>query len=432
MITNERQYRISKAQLSRLREAVQEFDLEETTTRVGAEVLAKAEYDALKSEKEILSEQIREYEALRSGAVTVLKADTLEELPSLLIRARIAQGLSQGELARILGIKEQQIQRYESEEYASASLRRLTQVAEALHLNLSEVAELRPKARKSAPTKAPEIDWDLFPVREMYRRGWFRDIDFAGSMAAAMADSYSLAKEYVQKAMPRRQPAFLRHKARFDSEMDQYALWAWQCRVLLSANTEELKGSFFRKSITDDWLNNLAQQSQFPDGPLLAKKILNDTGIMLVIEPHLPKTYLDGASFLLPDGRPIIGMTLRYDRLDNFWFVLFHELVHVKKHLRKGKLEDIFDDLEAENDEFERETDAQAGAALIPEDAWEVALARYVRTEESIRDFAEEHHIHPAIVAGRIRQEANNYVILTELIGTGEVRRHFPKVQFGL
>ena len=153
MITNERQYRISKAQLSRVREAAKAFDLSATADRVGSDVLAKAELEALRSEEEVLSEQIREYEALKSGAVTVLKAAGLEELPSILIRARIAQGLSQRELAQILGIKEQQVQRYESDGYASASLRRLTQVADALHLNISEVAELN----RQAPPR-PSLD----------------------------------------------------------------------------------------------------------------------------------------------------------------------------------------------------------------------------------------------------------------------------------
>jgi len=430
MITNERQYRISKAQLSRLRQAVEAFNLKESATRVGADVLAKAELEALRSEEEVLSEQIREYGALKSGALTVLKAATLEELPGILIRARIAQGLSQRELAQILGVKEQQVQRYESEEYASASLRRLAEVANALHLNISEVAELKPQVPTRPSTQVREIEWELFPVKDMYRRGWFRDIGFVGSMAAAMADRVNLAMAYVQEAMPRRQPAFLRHRARFGSEMDQYALWAWQCRVLLLVRKERPKGSYSRDSITDDWLRDLAQESRFDDGPRRAKAMLSEAGIPLVIEPHLPQTYLDGAAFLLPNGSAVVGMTLRYDRLDNFWFVLFHELVHVVKHLRKGKLEDIFDDLEAEPDGLEREADSLAGAALIPENNWEVALARYVRTEESVRSFAEEHRIHPAIVAGRIRQEADNYVILTDLVGRAKVRTQFPEVQF--
>ncbi len=142
MITNERQYRITKARLSDFQKAVTAYDLDEATKRIGSSVLAKAELKALKSETEVLSEQIQEYDDLKSGAVTILRAENLDELPSILIRARIARGLSQRQLAGKLNLKEQQIQRYESDQYASASLRRLTEVARALHLKITEVAEL--------------------------------------------------------------------------------------------------------------------------------------------------------------------------------------------------------------------------------------------------------------------------------------------------
>ncbi len=149
-----------------------------------------------------------------------------------------------------------------------------------------------------------------------------------------------------------------------------------------------------------------------------------------MVEPHLSHTYLDGAAILLPDGRPIIALTLRYDRLDSFWFVLFHELIHVMKHLHKGHLEDIFDDLDAEPDELERETDQLAGVFLIADDVWETALPRYIRSVDSINEFAKELKISPAIVAGRIRKEADNYTIFTEMVGQGEVRKYFPEVNF--
>jgi HTH-type transcriptional regulator/antitoxin HigA len=141
MITNERQYRISKSQLAKFESAVLGFDLKEAAERIGSRVLAKAELDALKSECEVLSSQIQDYEALKSGAVTVLEAESLDELPSILIRARIAKGLSQRELAIRLGLQEQQIQRYESEEYASASQRRIVEVARTLGLNFKKAAE---------------------------------------------------------------------------------------------------------------------------------------------------------------------------------------------------------------------------------------------------------------------------------------------------
>ncbi|HEX3718679.1 MAG TPA: helix-turn-helix transcriptional regulator [Verrucomicrobiae bacterium] len=142
MITNDRQFRISKAQLGKLRDGATAFDLAEATARIGSQVLAKAELEALKSQIDEIAEDIREYEALRSGSVSVLKAEGLEELPRILIKARIARGLSQRDLAEKLGLKEQQIQRYESEEYATANLRRLGEIAAALNLNVSEEAEL--------------------------------------------------------------------------------------------------------------------------------------------------------------------------------------------------------------------------------------------------------------------------------------------------
>jgi HTH-type transcriptional regulator/antitoxin HigA len=133
---------------------------------------------------------------------------------------------------------------------------------------------------------------------------------------------------------------------------------------------------------------------------------------------------------LLSDGSPVIGMTLRYDRIDNFWFVLFHELIHIMKHLHKEDIESIFDDLDIDAEGIEQEADEEAGEVLVPEDKWNTALARYLRSEDSVKDFAQELHIHPAIVAGRIRKEANDYIILKDMVGQGEVRKLFPNVCF--
>ncbi|MCK4787189.1 MAG: ImmA/IrrE family metallo-endopeptidase, partial [Desulfobacteraceae bacterium] len=174
----------------------------------------------------------------------------------------------------------------------------------------------------------------------------------------------------------------------------------------------------------------LAHISIDKDGPQKAVDYLKGSGIRLVIESHLPQTHLDGAAFLLSDGSPIIGMTLRYDRLDNFWFVLFHELVHIMKHLHKGDIESIFDDLDVEAGDIEQDADEQAGEILVPEEKWNTALARYIRSEDSIKDFAQELHIHPAIVAGKIRKEANDYIILKDMVGQGKVRKLFPDVYF--
>jgi HTH-type transcriptional regulator/antitoxin HigA len=192
-----------------------------------------------------------------------------------------------------------------------------------------------------------------------------------------------------------------------------------------------LANKYRSSQIDSAWLEQLAQISRHKDGPTIAKDHLEKAGIHFVLEPHLTHTHLDGAAILLPDGSPLVVLTLRYDRSDNFWFVLFHEVIHVIKHLKKAQVDGFFDDLDAEADAIEQEADQIAGDLLLPPDVWETALARYVRTAESINDLAKQLRINPAIIAGRIRKEANNYAILADLVGSGGVRRLFPEVNFG-
>lgn len=428
MITNERQYRITSAQLEKLKTVIKDFDVKAATERTKSKILAKAEIEALRSEYENLSVQLHEYETLKSGTVEILKASNLEELPSILIRARIAKGFSQRQLADTLGLKEQQIQRYEAEEYASANLRRLADVARALGLNINEVAEFRATSQEPLGDKNDNLAWDQFPVREMYRRNWFEG--FPGSLDEAVANAEELVKEFVKGSLDKPVQSAARQHVRSGGDVNWCALIAWQCRVIALAKKQSLKNKYNQKTITEEWLIKLTHLSRIDDWEKEVIKYLQDAGIRLVIEFHLSNTYLDGAAFLLSDGSPVIGMTLRYDRLDNFWFVLFHELIHIIKHLHKGDIESIFDDLDAKAEGIEQEADEQAGEILVPEDRWNIALARYLRTKDSIINFSNELGIHPAIVAGKIRREANNYMILTDMVGQGEVRKLFPDGYF--
>ncbi|MFB2836544.1 helix-turn-helix domain-containing protein [Floridanema evergladense] len=138
MIKNERQYRITKAQIDKFVNALEQLASQSDSNQQVHPILRKAEADALQSQLSELRKQIEEYEALKSGQSTVLELNSLEELPRALIKARIAAGFSQKELADRLGIKEQQIQRYEDTEYASASLARLREVSQALGIKIRE------------------------------------------------------------------------------------------------------------------------------------------------------------------------------------------------------------------------------------------------------------------------------------------------------
>lgn len=128
MIKNERQYRITKAQAARFSAA-----LNGLRQRPGDEsihpLIAKAQEDALSSQLSDLENELREYESLKAGDFQVDSLGVVADLPSILIKARIAQGLSQRDLAERVGLKEQQIQRYEATDYSSANLARIKEVA---------------------------------------------------------------------------------------------------------------------------------------------------------------------------------------------------------------------------------------------------------------------------------------------------------------
>jgi transcriptional regulator with XRE-family HTH domain len=134
MIKNERQYRITKAQ-------AEEFDkslraLSEAPAPAIHPRIAQAQRDSVRSQLDELREELAAYEALQKGSTRVLEVTSFEELPAALIQARIAAGLTQRELADRLGMKEQQLQRYEATDYAGANLERIQQVVAALGLTV--------------------------------------------------------------------------------------------------------------------------------------------------------------------------------------------------------------------------------------------------------------------------------------------------------
>ena len=148
--------------------------------------------------------------------------------------------------------------------------------------------------------------------------------------------------------------------------------------------------------------------------------------------PHLPKIYLDGAAILFQDATPVIGLTLRYDRIDNFWFCLLHELAHVAKHLSTAK-RIIVDDLDLRGhdpeieDEIENEADEMTRNGLIPKKVWDKKPMGGKAITAEVYALAKKLKIHPAIIAGRIRFEHNNFRLLSRLIGSGQIRIHFAE-----
>ena len=199
------------------------------------------------------------------------------------------------------------------------------------------------------------------------------------------------------------------------------------------ARTNPLETEYIKGSVRPGTLQEVARLSYFDNGPLLAREYLEKHGIHLVVVPHLPRTYLDGAAILLPDGTPVIGLTLRYDRIDSFWFCLLHELAHVSRHLSpSARL--IVDDLDLQEreadteDVFEKEADEMARDGLIPKKVWDRKPMADKVTAAKVCTLAAELRIHPAIIAGRIRYEQNNYRLLSKYVGNKQIRKHFSEL----
>ena len=154
MIKNERQYRITKAKAEAFAEALKELERPASGSEASASeegvhpLLKKAQEEALRSQHEELREELAAYEALPERSA--LELPSLDDLPLALVQARIAEGLTQRELAERLGLKEQQIQRYEATEYASASWTRIREVIEALGARGEGRLRLLPKASGGA------------------------------------------------------------------------------------------------------------------------------------------------------------------------------------------------------------------------------------------------------------------------------------------
>lgn len=263
-----------------------------------------------------------------------------------------------------------------------------------------------------------------FPFTEMFRRGWFKDF-FNGTLNEAKELKEELLIQFIGPfKINDFALCYNRKSDNTKSENIDDILMAWRIRVMNIAANEKLP-VWNKENLTEEFFSELAKLSYLQEGPKLAKEFLNKAGIHFVIENHLEKSHLDGSSMLMPDGSPLIALTLRHDRLDSFWFTLFHELAHVKQHLSENNTA-YFDDMYNEmSKKIEKEADSYAKEMLIPSQLWKSSGLRITSSASDIKKFASKYRISPAIPAGRLRYENKNYSVFTNLIGNGAVREMF-------
>lgn len=138
MILNERQYGITKTKVREFERAIAKLSQSPEAVTLNEQIRHQAHLDTLTSQLEEFNAEIKEYEELKQGNIKSLKLDSFEQLPEALIKARIIRGLTQAQLAEILQVKQQQVQRDETNKYASASFTKILGIQKALNLEVKE------------------------------------------------------------------------------------------------------------------------------------------------------------------------------------------------------------------------------------------------------------------------------------------------------
>jgi HTH-type transcriptional regulator / antitoxin HigA len=343
--------------------------------------------------------------------------------PGFYIREELeARDWTQRDLAYILGTPEQAVnmiisgKRGISPEMAKA-LGEAFDVNPDLFANLQRAYDMA-RARDPDPSIGRRARMQsAYPVREMIKRGWLQDTD-AAMLEMQMVQFFEVSNI---NDIPH-----LQHAARKSSYYNETpsAQLAWLFRVRQIAKTM-VTGKYSEKAFREA-LSRLRALLVDPEETRHVPRILAECGVRFVIVEGLPNAKIDGACFWLDKNSPVIGLSFRFDRNDNFWFVLRHEIEHVLR--RDGQSKEIIDvDMDALPTDGTlpvEEAAANSAAAdfCIPKAEIESFFARKAPffAERDVIGFARRINVHPGLVVGQIQKRTQRWDLL---------RRHLVKVR---
>jgi HTH-type transcriptional regulator / antitoxin HigA len=335
--------------------------------------------------------------------------------PGHFIREELeARDWTQRDLAYILNVPEQAVnlilsgKRGISPEMAKA-LGKAFDVAPEFFLNLQNACDL---ARARDPDIGVERRARLqahYPIREMIKRGWLEDTD-------AVMLEVQVAKFFEVNSVDEVPHLTYAPKKTHYNVLSATQL-AWLFRVRQIANA--IAGPKYSERSLRSALPRLRQLLADPEETRHVPRILMDCGVRFVLVEPLPQGKIDGVCFWLSDGSPVIGMSMRVDRIDNFWFVLRHEIEHVLQE--DGREEEVID-MELKGPRIgdnslpmsERTADEAAAEFCIPQDRIEDFIARKSPffSERDILGFARVIQVHPGIVVGQIQNRTGRWELL--------------------
>lgn len=248
------------------------------------------------------------------------------------------------------------------------------------------------------------------PVKELLERGYI-----SKGTAAEIASFLSVTQPDIQLF-------------RKSSKSDEINGKIWASMVQERANSLDLSQdlpNFSVDSLDSKFFDTLKALSCEPEELLKIVSLLNEKGIILIFEPTIKSSLVDGMVGKTITGRPFLGLSLRFKRLDNFWFTLFHELGHVCLHL-SGLKEPILDSDDYDNDsDIEIEANLFAKNSLIPRALWNRSPLKFGRSRDPavIYQVAKAAGVHPSIVAGRVRRDSGNYKLHADIVNEIDVRK---------
>lgn len=295
-------------------------------------------------------------------------------------------------------------------------------------MNLQKMYDLQ-KAKKADPGVRTRASWvSRFPVREMIKRGWIEDAE------PALLDLQMMrffGKNRIEDIPFVSDASLLAHAAK---KSDDYAetteiQYVWLNRVRKIA--EQIECPLYSEKRLRDSLSSIREHMLIKDDLIHIPGILHKCGVRFVIVEHLPGSKIDGVCVWL-GGQPVIGLTLRLDRLDNFCFVLRHEIEHI---LNGDGKDETFAPVDSDTGmdtliECERLANDAAGEFCIPRALLDSFIARkspFISREDVLK-FAARAEVHPAIVVGQIQNRTKKWNWLREYqIG---VREHLMDWNF--
>lgn len=269
--------------------------------------------------------------------------------------------------------------------------------------------------------------WNAKSLTLMARRGYFGR-DHLNTDPQKILEEGLLSKLFSQNGtlIP-----VLHRKTNYRNieSIDQNLMDAWTNKVLVTAKElADTKGvaTFNSASFTSEYASSLFKLSANKSGVADVTKALLTAGVILVIEPHLPGTRLDGAT-VFTESNPVMGITLRHDRMDSFWFTLAHEIAHILLH-RQNDISVFYDQIYDSPNAvslIEDEADELAGNLLIPRDEWAKSPLRYASTPTLIRRYAEKIGVDETVVAGRIRYDSKDWLSHSDMVNSRHARDQF-------